>query len=108
MLRNPSPLESAIERSFMRLMKEHFPEIRVRKMNGEGYRSWPDRMVCIPGGRPLLIEFKRPGRTLTEGQNDLHGDLRALGYLISTHTSARTAFDAVRNAIELEAVDRGG
>lgn len=41
----------------------------VRKMNGLGYRGWPDQMFITPTGKVFFIEFKRPGSDdLSEGQ----------------------------------------
>lgn len=91
------PLESAIERAFVRKMRERYPGIKIRKMNGEGYRSWPDRMVCVPGGKPFMIEFKRPGGglLLTPGQEDLHRELTAMGYDLGVYDDAEAAVIAV-------------
>jgi len=34
----------------------------IRMYFGVGIRSgWPDVLFLIPGGRPLFIEFKKPG-----------------------------------------------
>ena len=52
-------LERVIENRVVR--EAEAAGILVRKLNGEGQRGWPDRMFCIPGGRPLFIEFKREG-----------------------------------------------
>jgi hypothetical protein len=51
-----------------------------RKINGLGYASWPDQMVLCPGGKVLLIEFKRPDEELTEAQADLHSEALKIGH----------------------------
>lgn len=33
-----------------------------RKLNGEGFRGWPDQMTVSPQGVVTFIEFKRPGK----------------------------------------------
>ena len=33
-----------------------------RKLNGEGFRGWPDQLVISPQGVVTFIEFKRPGK----------------------------------------------
>ena len=33
-----------------------------RKLNGEGFRGWPDQMTVSPFGSIRFIEFKRPGK----------------------------------------------
>jgi hypothetical protein len=39
-----------------------------RKMNGAGYRGWPDRLYITPKGRVFWIEFKAPGNWLSPVQ----------------------------------------
>jgi hypothetical protein len=43
-------------------------------------RSWPDRAFWIPGGRPWIVEFKRPGETPEPQQAERIEMLRELGY----------------------------
>lgn len=33
-----------------------------RKLNGQGFRGWPDQMTISPFGVVKFIEFKRPGK----------------------------------------------
>ena len=33
-----------------------------RKLNGAGFRGWPDQLVISPLGNIRFIEFKRPGK----------------------------------------------
>lgn len=51
-----------------------------RKMNGLGYRGWPDRMFLMPKGQVVFIEFKVPGGKCTELQLYVQAKLRKLGY----------------------------
>lgn len=45
-------------------------------MNGQGFRSWPDREVLKPRvATPLWIEFKKPDAGLTPDQDALHQHL---------------------------------
>lgn len=64
-----------------------------RKMNGLGFRSWPDREFLRPprrlgkrsglvNQRPLWVEFKRLGKEPTPDQHRLHEKLRAFGQLV--------------------------
>lgn len=50
------------------------------KMNPMYSAGWPDRMYLVPGGRPLIIEFKVPGNTTTELQEIRIKYLRENGY----------------------------
>lgn len=66
-----------------------------RKLNGTGYRSWPDRMYVGPR-RLFFIEYKRPGNTATPDQLLMHELLRAAGfgvYLLDTVAEARRVID---------------
>lgn len=73
------PLEKKIEKKVDKYIKRHLGG-KTRKMNGMGFRDWPDRMVLLPGCPVLFIEFKRRGRDATPSQADLHKELRAMGY----------------------------
>jgi len=42
--------------------------------------GWPDRIFLIPGGRPLIIEFKKPGEPLRPLQEHRVNCLRLIGY----------------------------
>lgn len=68
------------------------------KLNLKGNRGWPDRIFLIPGGRPLFIEFKRPGEEPRKLQQQRHRILRKLGYDVEVHEERHAALDAVRQA----------
>jgi hypothetical protein len=42
--------------------------------------GWPDVLFLIPGGRPLFMEFKRPGKDLEPLQVERKTTLQKLGY----------------------------
>ena len=67
--------EASIERAFVRWCNDR--SIITRKLNGPGYRGWPDRMVILKNGIVLFIEFKRPGGKLTPSQRSLHELLKS-------------------------------
>lgn len=57
-----------------------------RKMNGLGYRSWPDRLFIPPIKKfrhdhrnTFWVEFKRPGEVATPDQERMIKDLRKRG-----------------------------
>lgn len=70
-------LESAIENRVVRWAKDR--GWRVRKMNGLGDRSWPDRLFVGPGVM-AFIEFKRKGEEPTELQSDTLETLQRYGH----------------------------
>lgn len=78
------------------------------KLHVVGQRGYPDRVFLIPGGRPLLIEFKRPGEVPRDLQAHIHKRLRKLGYQVEVHDDWRDAFEAVKQAVEAAQVPKEG
>jgi hypothetical protein len=58
-------------------------------------RGWPDVLFLVPGGRPLFIEFKKPGALPTPLQAHRISAMEALGYDVCVADS----FDKARAAI---------
>lgn len=79
-----------------------------RKMNGMGFRSWPDRFFLPPARagrrayqlqlkRRFWVEFKRPGVPPTPDQARMHRDLRARGetvYVLDTREEFISVFNS--------------
>jgi hypothetical protein len=55
-----STLENPIELQVVQLAWDYLG-ILGSKLKVLGDTSWPDRIFWLPGGKPLLIEFKRQG-----------------------------------------------
>ena len=72
------------------------------KLNVHGQTGWPDRLFLIPGGRPLFIEFKRPGGkgVLSPKQIHIHSILRAAGYQVEIHDNVIFALHDIEKALE--------
>ena len=81
-------LERAIEAAFMRGMKKL--GVEALKLNLQGNRGWPDRLVLLPG-RALFIEFKRPGEGPRPLQRFIHAKIEALGFEVCTYADAKEA-----------------
>jgi hypothetical protein len=79
-------LESDIERSFARRCPFPCP-----KFHGLGERGKVDRIVFALGGRPWLIEFKKPGEVPTRLQAQWQGRMKKLGYQVTTIDSKELA-----------------
>ena len=54
--------------------------IKVVKVQQTSENAWPDLLIAIPGGRPLLLEMKKPGEKPTKLQLEIHDQLRKVGY----------------------------
>lgn len=70
-------LEKDVEAAFVRGLKKR--GLKSVKLNVQGQRGWHDRLVLIPGGRPVFMELKRPGAGLTGSQPEIHAFLEGLG-----------------------------
>lgn len=87
--------EARLEREFCRRVEDELG-LTQTKFVAPGQRGWPDRIVWLPGGSPLIIEFKSPGETADPLQVIRHNRLRKLGYLIEVHDSWEAAFASTR------------
>lgn len=67
-----------------------------------GQDGWPDRVFWIPGGSPLLIEFKsgapESGVDARQAQRIEH--LTLWGYDVEVHNNAEQAIEAIRVRVE--------
>lgn len=75
-------------------------EIPATKLQGPGNRSQPDYIFWIPGGAPLLIEFKRPGTTPTPLQTHTYEQYMKLGYDVQVHDTKESAIQALKYRIK--------
>lgn len=88
-----APLESQIEKKFIDLCTAG--GFRTRKMNGLGFRDWPDRLILGPNRFFCWVELKRPGEVPTAKQELMHDMLVSLDNLVIVSDSAEEAIGAV-------------
>ena len=69
--------------------------------------GWPDRMFLVPGGKPVMIEFKRPsttgkydGGTLKGIQKQRIKYLSENGYNVIVCTNANEAINTISEALK--------
>ena len=74
--------------------------VRSIKLNLRGNTGWPDRLFFIPGGRPLLIEFKDLGEDPEPRQGLIGQFLEYNKYDYAVHDDAEAAFNAVKQHLE--------
>lgn len=86
-------LERDIERRFCDAMKRR--GVVVVKLNLQGNRGWPDRMVILPNSCVQFIEFKRPGEALRPLQIHNHAQLAMLGHIVATCDNVGDAVDLI-------------
>lgn len=101
--------ESSIEES----CRKHAHELgwTSRKMNGLGFRDWPDRQFFPPrdpglsragrlAGRrihagAIWVEFKKPGEESTDSQRIMQDDLRERGEVVYSDVSTLDDFKKI-------------
>lgn len=92
--------EKRAEKAFVRACnKRGFECIKMNTFGQYGRRNLPDRLVLIPWGRAIFIEFKRVGFEPTEAQEECHKKLRQLGFRVYVAHSFAEASEAVEDNI---------
>lgn len=82
--------------------------IPVLKVNPLWAAGWPDRIFFVPGGKPLIIEFKRPGGKLRPKQVEIIGKLEKLGYEVQVYESAEEGKALVRSRLDAHRLHETG
>lgn len=65
-----------------------------------GKDGWPDDLFFVPGGKPLVIEFKAPGEPPMPRQAYRIQFLRRLGYDVEVHDDREKALESIRARVE--------
>lgn len=86
-------LEAALEGDVVRWAEDRL--VLQTKLNLRGRNGWPDRCFWLPGGRPLLHEYKLPGEAPRPLQEYTIRQLRERGYDVEVHTSYEEATEAI-------------
>jgi len=80
--------------------------VRCTKLQGPGNRSQPDFIFWIPGGVPLLIEFKRPGQVPTPLQTETIKLFKKADYDVEVHDTKDSAIAAIKQRLDQRATIR--
>ena len=78
------------------------------KVNVRGNTGWPDRIFWVPGGKPLIIEFKTPDGELSPKQKYHIERLKKDGYNVEVCDDAIDAFLAAIRAVEATRLSEEG
>lgn len=100
-------LESKIQRD-AKILVENTLGIKSNKLQIVGSSGFNDLVFWLRGGRPFLIEVKRPGQTLRKLQQHVHNDLISLGYLVETHNDKFDILAAIIKELDTEGVPERG
>jgi hypothetical protein len=87
-------LEITIERQFVSQCESI--GIRAFKFELKGIKGAPDRIVFLPNGKSLLIEFKRPGASTSKHQDEFIDWLNSLGHETIISDNWEYPFNLVR------------
>ena len=91
--------EKALERYFCAQMRRlGYPCIKQFNPYEAG---WPDRLIVLPRGRVIWVEFKSTGQKPTELQLQRHTDLRALYHVVYTVATREEADTIIRHILIL-------
>lgn len=94
--------ESSIQGAVVGWAKKTYGIVCQKLSTGSRFQksSFPDFIFFLPGGKPLLIEFKREGGIITSAQADNHAGLRGLGYDVCVVDDVETGKRLIREAME--------
>jgi len=76
------------------------------KLTSPGTNGMPDRMFLIPGGCPVLVEFKRPGAQPEPLQKYTHELLQKLQYRIEVFDNVEDCFNCICRALETKRLSK--
>lgn len=97
MRREREEIEKPVQRRA--LLELLVPCIPLKLIEGSE-TGWPDGIFLIPGGKPLFIEFKWPGKKPDPKQVYMHTLLRNLGYDVEVHDNVEEALAAIATRAE--------
>ena len=90
--------EKSIETAFRK--KAHAEGWMTQKLDsGKLSNGWPDRLVCLPRGVCVFIEFKTKTGKVTPLQAHRHNQLRQLGQQVHVCRSANEAMEVCRHYV---------
>lgn len=87
-------LEKYEERKFVRELKKQYG-LRAVKFSDPIEDGGPDRLVLLPGGKCLWLEFKRIGGIPRDSQLDYHNWLWSIGHKVHVVDSCNDALHLV-------------
>lgn len=77
-------------------VKEVYEQLGIQgsKLSIKGEDGYPDRIFWLPGGKPLLVEYKQPGESPRPSQQKIIDQLRLINYNVEVHYSAADTIEA--------------
>lgn len=100
-VRHSEVSEKAIEAYLNRQAKEN--NLLCLKYANANVTGYPDRLICIPGGKVVWVELKSKGKTPTKLQQIRHAELQGIGHrvlVISSKEQVDNLISGINNEIE--------
>lgn len=69
------------------------------KLAGTGLNGIPDRLVLIPGGKVIFVEFKAPGKKPRKLQEYVINKLRNLGFKVFVIDNKEQAMEVIESVV---------
>jgi|GEM_PF-854780 len=105
MARKKNPLEQDIEEPFVAHV--YAAGCWAVKLNLQGRRGMPDRMIVGPDGFILFVELKRLGREPDELQKFVHKGLRKFGFTVVVPDNLEDAVERFNSLYEKHLLKNG-
>ena len=99
-------LETAIEQRACLLAKKLLGLINL-KIKQSGDDGYADRLFLLPEGRPVFMEFKRPGEKLRPLQKKRAATLGNLGYNVTCVDNEVEAIEYLARSLEATQLSEG-
>lgn len=87
-------LESSHERAFVRALRAF--NLETLKLNVQGQRGWPDRVVLVPPGKAVFVELKREDKELRALQEYRRERLERAGFIVLQASGEHGVLHAVQ------------
>lgn len=101
-------VENKIETEFVDALadwsRRNHVEVETIKLNLQGRRGWPDRIIIWEGGNLFFIEFKKPGEPPRALQEYIHKILRRMGFVVEVHDNVTDALESVKAKIRASSI----
>ena len=65
-----------------------------------GEKGMPDRIFYTPGGKPVLVEFKKPNQSARKLQKYYHDRLMKLGFCVQLFDNVEDTVEFITNKMD--------
>lgn len=98
-MRYENSIEADFREQLLKWARENEVNLKILKLNVQGTRGWPDRLIIWSGGHTLYVEFKRPGQEPRKLQVKIHNELKEMGFDVRIFDDTKEALEYVKAKI---------